>query len=549
MDEASDSRDARSSIERTGRTPEPDAVPEACVAHYRELFEGFPIAYVTLDPRGIIQEANQTFIAMVGLAMPAVVGLPLAAFVGRVSRYRWRNLLRELVADGMPHCAELSMRRASGKDFVARLDCLHAPDAQPAPVVRIAISSLSRAPTHRSMATHAEQALWTMALNLEAQLAARNAELETRMEQLRRVELFNRATLDSVSLALAVIDEHGALIFRNRVWHEYAELALAGPNEAGRERCCLYVPWFCAQAPGPHCAACLRIVSGVEGMLQGRRKRFSLEHEVGTASGGRWFLVRLTRLRGSDPARLILTHEDITSRKQAAIEALKAARNFKSMLRILEADQEARSRELAREVHDQLGATLTMLKLGLATALNAATPDPRAAGRRDELIALADLALKSVKRVTARLRPRMLDTLGLGAALRCHGQEFAQMTGIRTTVRLQDDECAIAPERATQVFRIVQEALTNVARHARASQVSVVLRHQEGRLLITVVDNGVGLKQGSLVRDNAFGIIGMRERAEGLHGKLSIANRRTHGVRLLLDLPLVIPAVEEGMRS
>ena len=517
--------------------------------HYRELFDTFPIAYATVNSLGTIIEANHAFGAMFGVVSSSLPGRALRTFINEEAGEKWRMLLTDAIGTGVPCVAELPMRRENGTGFHARLDCLYVAQGRGPSDIRIAISNVDPQGTATDQASRLEQALWSMTLNLEAQLATRNAQLESRIAELARLENFNRATLDSLNLAIGIVDENGEFMFRNRVWQDYAAMAAAPSGTQSAERCCKYVPWHCEGANGPECLTCIKLVAGVEAMLKGRRSRFSLEHERTFSSGDCWFLTRLTRLKGSGPLRLIISHENITERKIAANEALKAARNFKSMLRSVEAEHEGRSRELAREVHDQLGATLTMLKLGMATAIAKSAASDEEKAKCHELLELANLALKTVKRVTARLRPPMLDTLGLGAALRCHCREFAQTTGIDTSMRMREEEFGISPARGEQVFRIVQEALTNVAKHGRASKASVVLRQDGQRLIITVVDNGIGLRPGALKGDNSFGILGMRERAEALQGRLSISNRSPSGVRLSLSIPLEPAAAGRGMLS
>jgi signal transduction histidine kinase len=382
----------------------------------------------------------------------------------------------------------------------------------------------------------AETALRTINDSLEEQVLERNAELHTRLAELHESERFIRATLDEMSPVLGVIDANRQIIFKNKTWQDIFQKQVA--NELQGQS---YSPYCGVCAEAPECLLRNTFNQAMDAMLEDKQKSYSMECECRApllSPEPCWIASRVSRFKGDGPIRLVVTYEDITQRKLAANQVVRTAKNFKAMLRKAELKQQEHSKQIAREVHDQLGATLTMLKLGLATTLTQAElPEPVSA-KITGILELANLSLQSVKRVTASLRPSMLDTLGFVAAVNWHAKEFTQMTGIETQVQLPKYIQLSAADSET-TFRIIQEALTNVAKHANASKVDIAASKAKRSLHITVTDNGVGLDPHDLSRKNSFGVIGMQERAKHLHGALVLEALETGGTCIRLKMPLV----------
>ena len=210
----------------------------------------------------------------------------------------------------------------------------------------------------------------------------------------------------------------------------------------------------------------------------------------------------------------------------------------------VEAVREDERTGIARELHDELGQALTALKLDLAWLARRIAGSPPAAGKIAEMIGTADELLLAVRRISAELRPGILDAVGLPAALEWQGEEFAARTGIECRVRSAVGDLDIDRGLATAMFRIFQEALTNVARHAGATAVEVDLRVEGGRLRLAVSDDGVGLPD--IRRRSGLGLLGMRERARRLGGECVIRDREPRGTVVELDLPLRLPAGDSG---
>lgn len=157
------------------------------------------------------------------------------------------------------------------------------------------------------------------------------------------------------------------------------------------------------------------------------------------------------------------------------------------------------------------------------------------------MIEQIDVTIKSVQRIVSELRPAVLDDLGLNAALEWQCQNFQRLTGIDCSCTTSAEDIKIDPERVTAVFRICQEALTNVARHAGATAVSVSLREDAGSLLLAVTDNGKGIPDDRIRDPQSFGLIGMRERAALLGGKVAVMRGPGQGTTITVRLPKETP--------
>lgn len=210
----------------------------------------------------------------------------------------------------------------------------------------------------------------------------------------------------------------------------------------------------------------------------------------------------------------------------------------------VEAAREEERTRIARELHDELGSTLTRVRWDIeALEKEVSTASPQTApvvhDRFSETVRLVDATIESVKRIAAELRPTILDDLGLTASLESQVQQFQRATGIacRLHVLLDDEHRDPTREQATALFRIVQEALTNVSRHAHASLVNIVLEQRDGDLVLEVRDNGVGIDPAAIEKPGALGMLGMRERAALVEGQLDIAGRAGKGTVLSVRIP------------
>jgi signal transduction histidine kinase len=202
--------------------------------------------------------------------------------------------------------------------------------------------------------------------------------------------------------------------------------------------------------------------------------------------------------------------------------------------------QEEERRSLARELHDAVGQALTAIKMEMGVAMRGVETDSRARRALDEGRAIAESTLQSVRDLSQLLHPSMLDDFGLPEAVSAHLRSFSKRTGIRTQLTHERMDDRLSPEIEVCVYRIVQEALTNVARHSGASSCTVSLVRREGMLQLTIEDDGRGIDAAAARAADArrrLGLIGMRERAQALAGTFVIENRHEGGTRVTVRLP------------
>lgn len=231
--------------------------------------------------------------------------------------------------------------------------------------------------------------------------------------------------------------------------------------------------------------------------------------------------------------------EDTVAARTAALERARA--EIEAFAHHLDRSIEAERRRLAREVHDQLGQVFTALKMTAHSNLGGQNNNAAALAQIDTLVADG---IATVRRIAATLRPPLLDDLGLGPALALAGRQFGAHVGVNCAVKVDDSDC-LNPEHATQLYRIAQEALTNIARHAGASRVWIEGGAVGGNYRLAIEDDGRGMAQ-STTATPSLGLVSMRERASLSGGSLHIGSGRDGGVRVEISLPLAAGKEEEG---
>ncbi len=273
-----------------------------------------------------------------------------------------------------------------------------------------------------------------------------------------------------------------------------------------------------------------------------------VENRVHAASGElRWmqFVNRGFFDERAELTEIQAVGRDVTERRRAE-EELRASRHALRALALQVQETQERERvRIAREIHDELGHALADLRLELAWVsrrLVEAGISPRTAAQKKlaELSGRVEVIAAAVRRIATELRPAVLDALGLAAAVEWQAGELEARTGIRCSAELIGVPAALPPAIATAAFRILQELLANVVRHARATRVAIRLATADGRLVLEVDDDGRGITDAE--RDGMTpGLLGMRERAAALGGELRHEGRAGAGTHARLTLPLELP--------
>jgi two-component system, NarL family, sensor histidine kinase UhpB len=204
----------------------------------------------------------------------------------------------------------------------------------------------------------------------------------------------------------------------------------------------------------------------------------------------------------------------------------------------LQSAREEEQKQIARELHDELGGALTGIKydllwLGKHTAMKSVVKE-----RFQTIRAMVDTTTKTVQRISSGLRPKILDTVGLEAAVEWHTREFTKRTSIEVKLKEINKLPSLDDAVATGVYRIIQEALTNVARHSGATRAEVAMQLNDGELRVEIADNGKGIDQAMIAHPESLGILSMQERARMLGGKIAITSNPGKGTCVILSAPI-----------
>ena len=224
-----------------------------------------------------------------------------------------------------------------------------------------------------------------------------------------------------------------------------------------------------------------------------------------------------------------------------AIERRQLDAQMSALSARVEAAREDERTSIARDIHDALGQALTALKLDIAWVARRRGDDPAISDKLGEMSRTADELIHNVQRISAELRPGILDDVGLQAAIEWQAEEVARRAGFEVEVRGTLGDVQLDRGFATAVFRIFQEAMTNVVRHASAKHVSVELGLEKGRLRLAISDDGIGVRESS-PRMGSLGLLGMRERAKRIGGECIVQRREVGGTVVSLIVPLKFPA-------
>jgi len=252
-------------------------------------------------------------------------------------------------------------------------------------------------------------------------------------------------------------------------------------------------------------------------------------------SGDRWIDMRSLPHR-NDEGTVLWTGiaTDISQAKNTEAALRESRAQLAALSSHLEAAKEEERERIARDIHDELGSILVRLKIEAALLASKLPAD--LSPKVHSIEKLLDLAMGTASRVARQLRPGILKEFGLPAAIECQAEDFGHSTGI--TCRAQcDDGIELDADTSLALFRIVQEALTNVAKHAHASLVVVRLRSENGNIALEIRDNGRGISERDMDKPRSFGLRGIRERVQSLNGGFHIATAEQGGALLILKVP------------
>ena len=242
----------------------------------------------------------------------------------------------------------------------------------------------------------------------------------------------------------------------------------------------------------------------------------------------------------------LVSFTDITERKNAEVTLKNSQEQLKQFAAHLQNVREDERTGLAREIHDDLGQILVALKIDMGLLKNKVVKEfngkmnPDVMVKFDNLVGLVDNTIKTTRRIMTGLRPEVLEMLGFIEAAKLYTKDFEERHKIRCVFESSITTLDVAPQQSVALFRILQEALTNVVRHAKATQVTVQLLIENNKLIMEIVDNGIGFPKNHKVRNDSYGLIGMNERVFLLEGELIIEGKPGEGTIVRIEMPYTI---------
>lgn len=506
-------------------------------------------AFVILDSirEGVLVTDSANRIISVNPAFTTITGYQAEEAIGRDPSFLgggthlpqfYEAMWRSLHQDGNWY-GELVNRRKNGERFVESLSItpMRSQDGAISHFVGV-FSDI----TERKLA---EADLRELHRELDQRVVDRTAELlranqhlqlevhqrERAQEALRDAERFFHATIDSLTDRVLVLDRAGSIVHANQ-----ACLAFVGQIP----RPLSYLE-FCETDPRWQRSSGRELAAGIRAVIAGTADTFVLEYEFATRSGPRWSQARTSRFLGEGPLRVVVAHTDITERKLMDGALRQSHAQLRQLALHLETAKEDERKRISRDIHDELGQNLLALRIDISM-LSARTEGshPRLHRRVGAVLSNVDTTIKSVRGIMNELRPMALD-LGLQAAIEWQVGDFRKRSGVACRLLIRDEALfsTIGSQVEIVLFRIVQEALSNVMRHAQASQVEIELSSDACAVYLAISDNGVGITPQQQRKKQCFGLIGIAERVTALGGQFEVGVPASGaGCRLLLQIPL-----------
>jgi signal transduction histidine kinase len=353
---------------------------------------------------------------------------------------------------------------------------------------------------------------------------------------LRTAETLQDAILNSLTLNIAVLNDRGIIVSVNESWRRFA--LENGCRDTGAIGVGANYLAVCEAAiAGGEEGEARAALEGIRGVLERRLEGFQLEYPCHSPEEQRWFEMRVSRLEAPGTG-VVVAHETITGRKRAAAEQQALLDMLRRLSSRLESAREEERAHIAREVHDEFGQALTAMKMDLQDIRTRGGSLESAVLRRlrsmEELI---DRSVVTVQRLASELRPPMLDELGLLAAAEWYVQDVVDRSGIVCVRERMDAPPPSDRPRVTALYRVLQEALTNILRHAGATEIRLSLEYSSGKVILKVRDNGRGITTGELSSMQSLGVLGMRERLQAHGGELVIRGSPGQGTLVVARLP------------
>lgn len=365
--------------------------------------------------------------------------------------------------------------------------------------------------------------LGRLARAIEAAIERRHArDLRDRAERaLRTSEAMKRGILNSLSTRIAVLDGQGVIVAINKAWERFGEarVDLYGAPAAIGEN---YLELLRIAGERGHPLG-KRALDEVRAVIERRTPFVSIEYELPVQGGTRWYVARAMPLDESTDGAVV-SHEDVTDRMLSHLALREANKRLQVLSKRVLTIQEEERRSISRELHDDIGQTLTALKIGLHRVSQRASEEQRAL--LTDCLSIADTTLDKLRHLSLELRPPQLDQLGLEDALGWLVDRQRNTTGLAIECVFTGDMARVPPALESACYRITQEALNNATRHAQANGIRVAVEVSERLVKLTIRDDGSGFDMDAArqkaLKTGSLGLISMEERAQLAGGRLKL---------------------------
>lgn len=507
-------------------------------------------AFVILDSirEGVLVTDSDNRIISVNPAFTAITGYQAEEAIGRDPSFLgggthepqfYAAMWRSLHQDGSWY-GELVNRRKNGERFVESLSItpMRSQDGAISHFVGV-FSDITERKLADAALRELHRELDQRVLDRTAELVRANLHLQREVQQreraqeaLREAERFFHTTIDSLTDRVLVLDQAGCLVHANQA-------CLAFVGQAPEQ---LHYLDFCERDPRWQRSAGRELADGIRAVIAGNADTFALEYEFATRSGPRWWQARISRFLGEGPLRVVVAHTDISERKLMECALRQSHAQLRQLALHMETAKEDERKRISRDMHDELGQNLLALRIDISM-LSARTEGshPRLHQRVGAVLSNVDTTIKSVRGIMNELRPMALE-LGLQAAIEWQVGDFRKRSGVACRLLIRDEAvfAAIGSQVEIVLFRVVQEALSNVMRHAQASEVEIELGSDACALYAAISDNGIGITPQQQRKKQCFGLIGIAERVAALGGQFDVGMPAWGvGCRLSLQIPLL----------
>jgi signal transduction histidine kinase/ligand-binding sensor protein len=409
----------------------------------------------------------------------------------------------------------------------------------------------------------AEEGLRAAHSQLEQRVMERTVELGLANEQLKLSEAEKSLILNSTLDLVTYRDSDMKILWANRV----ATAAMKMPLEELKKRSCWEV-WHQSKKPCTDCPVVLARETGLPQKAEIRSpdgrvwfiRAYPITNENGSLLGLAEFALDITERKKAESelqeyrkelekrveertSKLSLANNKLKSliikRRETELELKASREQLRNLYAHIQALTEKERESVAREIHDELGQVLTALKMDLFWIRARLSDDnPVLVDRINSDLELVDKTIQTIKSIMIELRPATLDHLGLGPTIEWQAAEFEKRHGIKCSVLVRPRDISVDASLSIALFRLFQEALTNISRHAHATKITASLCKTNGRLRLEIKDNGVGIDDKSLAKPQSFGLLGMRERVHQFNGSILIKGYPNKGTMVSVTIPL-----------